>query len=67
MKPIVKKLATAYADGIAQFEHHRLYCIDDFAAGMEAWVELKRFVRMTGVATLRSIHITPIGNQLLHQ
>lgn len=42
MKPIVKKLATAYADGMAQFEHHRLYCIDDFAAGMEAWAEIKR-------------------------
>lgn len=22
MKPIVKRLATAYADGMAQFEHH---------------------------------------------
>lgn len=42
MKPIVKRLATAYADGMAQFEHHRLYCIDDFAAGMEAWAEIKR-------------------------
>lgn len=46
MKPIVKKLATAYADGMAQFEHHRLYCIDDFAAGMES-------VCIAGYATIQ--------------
>lgn len=42
MKPIIDKFANAYADGIPQFEHNRFYSVDDFAAGMEFWAEIKR-------------------------
>lgn len=41
-KPIIDKFAKAYADGIPQFEHNKLYSIDDFIAGMGFWAEIKR-------------------------
>lgn len=39
---IFNRFAIAYADGIPQFDHNRIYSIDDFAAGMKFWAEIKR-------------------------
>lgn len=42
MTEMVERMAKDYADTIAQLDHHKVYCIDDFKAGMEAWIEIKR-------------------------